>query len=88
MSRLGFNHTRISYLLRTRFTAAFGAIVFLVGLTSCTAMKVKLGWKVYLAQTPVASVDAKLPKGPGIAPGFCRGLGAPVEPVDRLLQVR
>jgi hypothetical protein len=60
--------TRISYLLHTCFSAAFGTIL-LVSLTGCTSMKVKLGWKVYLAQTPVASIDVKLPKGPGIAPG-------------------
>ena len=40
-----------------------------VFLTSCTSMQVKLGWKVYLAKTPVTSIDVKLPKGPAIAPG-------------------
>ena len=63
-----FHQTCISYLLRTPFAAAFGAIL-LVSLTGCTSMKVKLGWEVYLAKTPVVSIDAKLPKGPGIAPG-------------------
>jgi hypothetical protein len=28
-----------------------------------------MGWKVYLAQNPIASIQASLPKGPGIAPG-------------------
>jgi hypothetical protein len=32
-------------------------------------MKVRLGWKVYLVKTPIASMDAKLSKGPAIAPG-------------------
>jgi len=32
-------------------------------------MKVRLGWKVYLAKTPVASIEASLPNNPGIAPG-------------------
>lgn len=32
-------------------------------------MKVRMGWKVYLAQTPVASIEASLPNNPGIAPG-------------------
>ena len=41
----------------------------LVSQTSCTSVKVKLGWKVYLAQTPVSSIEASLPNGPGIAPG-------------------
>ena len=44
-------------------------IVFLLALGGCTSMKVKLGWKVYLAQTPIASIGANLPNGPGIAPG-------------------
>jgi hypothetical protein len=35
----------------------------------CTAVKVKLGMRVYLAQTPVASMQVSLPKGPAIAPG-------------------
>jgi len=38
-------------------------------LAGCTAVKVKLGMKVYLAKTPVASIKASLPNGPGIAPG-------------------
>ena len=42
---------------------------FLFLLAGCASLKVKMGWKVYLAQTPVASISAKLPKGPGIAPG-------------------
>jgi hypothetical protein len=32
-------------------------------------MQVKLGMKVYLAQTPVSSIEVRLPKGPAIAPG-------------------
>jgi len=28
-----------------------------------------MGWKVYLDRTPIASIQASLPKGPGIAPG-------------------
>lgn len=32
-------------------------------------MELKLGWRVDLTQTPVASIAASLPKGPGIAPG-------------------
>ncbi len=41
----------------------------LVALTGCTAVKVKLGMKIYLVNTPVASMQASLPKGPAIAPG-------------------
>ena len=39
---------------------------------ACTPLKVKLGWKVYLEKTPVSSIRAKLPNGPGIAPGVPR----------------
>lgn len=52
----------------TRTSTCLAAILLLL-LTGCTPLKVKMGWKVYLAQTPVTSIDAKLPKGPGIAPG-------------------
>jgi hypothetical protein len=41
----------------------------LLALIGCTPLKVRLGWKVYLDKTPIASIQATLPKGPGIAPG-------------------
>lgn len=41
----------------------------LFALNGCTALQVKLGMKVYLAQTPVSSMEVRLPKGPAIAPG-------------------
>jgi len=41
----------------------------LLAASGCTAVKVKLGMRVYLAKTPVASMQASLPKGPAIAPG-------------------
>lgn len=44
-------------------------ILFFVALSGCRAMKVKLGWRVDLTQTPVASIEVSLPKDPGIAPG-------------------
>jgi hypothetical protein len=40
-----------------------------LALNGCTAVKVKLGMRIYLAKTPVASMQASLPKGPAIAPG-------------------
>ena len=43
------------------------ASLFLLG--GCTAVKVKLGMKIYLANTPVSSMQASLPNGPAIAPG-------------------
>src|SRR3984957_14002073 len=45
------------------------AVASLLALTGCTAVKVKLGMRVYLAKTSVASIKASLPKGPAIAPG-------------------
>jgi len=55
-------------LLSTRSIACL-SLAFVLALNGCTAMKVKLGMKVYLAQTPVSSIEASLPQGPGIAPG-------------------
>jgi hypothetical protein len=46
--------------------ASMGILLLCSG---CASVKVKLGWKVYLAQLPVASIEVSLPKGPGIAPG-------------------
>ena len=48
--------------------ACFG-LACLLGLGACTPIKVKLGMKVYLAKTPVASITVNLPNGPGLAPG-------------------
>ena len=53
---------------KTRWMAALG-IAAAISLTGCTAMKVKLGMRVYLANTPVTSMQASLPNGPAIAPG-------------------
>jgi hypothetical protein len=41
----------------------------LLALGGCTALKVKLGMRVYLAKTEVSSMQPKLPNGPAIAPG-------------------
>lgn len=49
--------------------AAFFAVTLVLAMSECTPVKGKLGWKVYLDKTPIASVQASLPKGPGIAPG-------------------
>jgi len=46
----------------------------LLMLDGCTAVKVKLGMRVYLAKTPVTSIEVSLPKGPAIAPGEKLGL--------------
>ncbi|MGA7917352.1 MAG: hypothetical protein WCA00_19115 [Candidatus Acidiferrales bacterium] len=49
--------------------AACAAVASLLGLSGCTAVKVKLGMRVYLAKTLVSSMQASLPKGPAMAPG-------------------
>jgi len=62
-------------------------MVFLLALSGCTPIKVKLGMKVYLAKTPVASIAVNLPKGPGIAPGEKSPLVVVVtEPDGKVLQ--
>src|SRR5271166_4912376 len=60
--------TYISDLMRTSLAVCMG-LGSLLALSGCTPIKVKLGMKVYLAKTPVTSIAASLPKGPGIAPG-------------------
>ncbi len=59
---------RVPWWLRVAIVAGLTSM-FTLCLTGCASLKVKMGWKVYLAQTPVSSVDAKLAKGPGMAPG-------------------
>lgn len=54
--------------LRNRWQLFYSVLACLL-LTGCTPLQVKLGWKVYLAKTPVTSIDVNLPKGPAIAPG-------------------
>jgi hypothetical protein len=62
-------------------------VACLLALCGCTPIKVKLGMKVYLAKTPVASIAVTLPKGPGIAPGEKMPLVVVVtEPDGKILQ--
>lgn len=41
----------------------------MLALCGCSAIQVKLGMKVYVAQLPIATMQASLPRDPGIAPG-------------------
>lgn len=41
----------------------------LLVLGGCTRLQVRLGWKMHLDKVPITSMQASLPKGPGIAPG-------------------
>jgi hypothetical protein len=54
--------------LRTSATACL-AVILLLGLSGCAAVKVKLGMRVYLAKVQVTSIQASLLNGPAIAPG-------------------
>ncbi len=81
MSRL-----RIPHLMCVRWAPCLG-LASVLALGGCTAVKVKLGMKVYLAKTPVASISVSLPKGPGIAPGEKSPLVVAVtEPDGKVLQ--
>jgi hypothetical protein len=59
----------MSFAPRRKRSSAYLLPVFLLGLTGCASVQVKMGWKVYLDRTPVKSIEASLPQGPGIAPG-------------------
>src|ERR1700760_3836215 len=51
-----------------RITRAGVGLICLL-LTGCAAIQVRLGSRVYLEKTPIASIAASLPQGPAIAPG-------------------
>ncbi len=55
--------------LRARLVTGVLPLIFLLALSGCSAVQVKMGWRVSLAKTPVASIEASLPTDPGIAPG-------------------
>ena len=58
-----------------------------LALSGCAAVQVKLGMKVYLAKTPIASIDVTQPKGPGIGPGQSSPLVVEVtQPDGKILQ--
>ncbi len=63
-----FKSRTFSALMSARWAACL-ALASLVALSGCTSLKVKLGMKVYLDKIPLTSMEASLPKGPGIAPG-------------------
>jgi hypothetical protein len=50
-------------------TVAGIGLGFLLVLCGCSRIQVGLGLRVSLAKTPVASMEATLPKNPGVAPG-------------------
>jgi hypothetical protein len=52
----------------TKRAAGIG-LVFLLGLSGCSRLQVGLGLRVPLAKIPITSMEASLPKDPGVAPG-------------------
>ena len=44
-------------------------LIAVIALSSCSAMKVKLGMRVDLTKVDVASIDARMANSPGVAPG-------------------
>ena len=81
-----FAKIHIPHSMRTSWGACLG-IACLLSLSGCTPIKVRLGMKVYLDQTPVTSIAASLPNGSGIAPGEKSPLVVVVtEPDGKVLQ--
>jgi hypothetical protein len=75
---------RSQLYFETGRAACLTAALALIG---CTAIKVKMGMKVYLAKIPVTSIRVTLPNGPGIAPGEKSPIVVVVtEPDSRVLQ--
>ena len=82
----GVARLSMPYCMRTSRAVCLLA-AFLVALSGCTSVKVRLGWRVYLDKTPIAAIAASLPNGPGIAPGEKSPLVVVVtEPDGKVLQ--
>ena len=54
---------------RRRIAGTLLPLAALLMLSGCAGLQVRLGMKVNLEKIPVTSIQAYLPKGPGIAPG-------------------
>ena len=52
----------------SKLFAISAVCVSLLSLAACTAARVKLGARIRIAQAPIASMQASLPKGPAISP--------------------
>jgi hypothetical protein len=75
-----------SYWMRPSFSACLG-LSSLLALTGCAAVQVHLGMKIYLAKTPIASIEAAQAKAPGIGPGEKSSLIVTVtQPDGKILQ--
>jgi hypothetical protein len=77
---------RVPRWMRTSAAACL-TLISLLALSGCAALQVKLGMKVYLAKTLIASIEASQPKGPGIGPGQKSSLMVDVtQPDGKVLQ--
>jgi hypothetical protein len=77
---------RTSRLTRTNWASCLAACFPLV-LTGCAAVQVHLGMKIYLAKTPIASIEAAQAKAAGIGPGEKSSLIVTVtQPDGKVLQ--
>lgn len=70
-----------------RRSASCVFVLALSALTGCSSIQIKMGMKVSLAKLPVASIEASLPKDPGIAPGEKSPLVVTVTETDGTVQV-
>lgn len=62
-------------------------LLLLLALTACARVKVRMGWRTPLNQTPISSIHAALPKGAAIAPGEKAPLVVSItEPNGQVLQ--
>jgi hypothetical protein len=57
-----------------RNQAAFLGLAALLVLTGCSTVEVWFGYRIRLEKTPMASMQASIPKGPGLVPGERTGM--------------
>jgi hypothetical protein len=63
------NRFRLLLFMRSTEMAACLALIPLLVLCGCGSVKVRLGLRISLDKAPVVSMEASLPKNPGVAPG-------------------
>ena len=81
LKQLGAKRSALRRAGNPVFTACVAGVL-LAALTGCASIQVHLGMKVYLAKTPVTSIEISQPKGPGIAPGQKSSLSVTVTEPD------
>lgn len=63
------NRVKSLVVLRLSKMTVCLALSSLLALCGCSSVQVRLGLRVSLAKIPIASMEASLPKNPGVAPG-------------------